>query len=229
MARNVKINSDTLISFIDQFYAEKCDDNAEQLKIPLIGEYVRSKGYDVADYLIRRNDEAKAYIKKLQDNTEETHIHTVTVYRDLDMDAFLMKNNTKEKLKKALKERENYYREVTNSASYIFKENKRLGQKVMEYKKRIKGLESELESAESKSADIGYDNKNYKAEKRKLLQIIDTYVYPEIANELLKQQGLLKDTAGIVNPDVIKGEIVTVETNVTEIRSNVIKKLFDSI
>lgn len=55
MARKIKIESDTLISLIEQFYAEKCDGDAEQLKIPQIGEYVRSKGYDVADYLIRRN------------------------------------------------------------------------------------------------------------------------------------------------------------------------------
>lgn len=100
MARKEKIDSDTLISLIDQFYSEKCDGDAGQLKIPQIGEYVRSKGNDVADYLIRRNEEAKAYMKKLQESTEEIHIHTVAVYRDLDMDAFLVKYNTKEKLKR---------------------------------------------------------------------------------------------------------------------------------
>ncbi len=229
MARKVKIDSDTLIGLIDQFYAEKCDGNAEQLKIPQIGEYARSKGCDVADYLIRRNSEAKAYINKLQENTEETHIQTVAVYRDLDMDAFLMKNNTKEKLKKALKERECYYREVTNSASYCFKENKRLDQQVKEYKKRIKELEELLEAAENKCADIGNVSRNSKAENQKLREIIDTYVYPEIANELLKQQGLLKNTAGIVNPDAIIGNMATVETDITEIRSKVIKRLFDSV
>jgi HD-GYP domain-containing protein (c-di-GMP phosphodiesterase class II) len=229
MARKVKIDSDTLIGLIDQFYAEKCDGNTELLKIPQIGEYARSKGCDVADYLIRRNSEAKVYIKKLQENTEETHIHTVAVYRDLDMDAFLMKNNTKEKLKKALKERENYYKQVTNSASYSFKENKRLEQQVMEYKKRIKELEEKIEFIENKNTGIGYDSRNDKAENQKLRAIIETYVYPEIANELLKQQGLLKNTAGIVNPDAIKGEIASAETDVTEIRSKVVKKLFDSI
>lgn len=229
MARKEKIDSETLISLIDQFYAEKCDGDAGQLKIPHIGEYVRSKGYDVADYLIRRNEEAKAYIKKLHENTEEVYIHTVALYRDLDMDAFLMKNNTKEKLKKSLKERENYYREVTNSASYSFKENKRLDQQVKELKKRIKELEHELESAESKGAEIGSNNRNYKAENRKLREIIDTYVYPEIANELLKQQGLLKLTTGIINTEVFENEIAAAETDITEIKSKVIRGLFDSI
>lgn len=229
MARKAKIDSDTLISLIDQFYAEKCDGDAGQLKIPQIGEYVRSKGYDVADYLIRRNKEAKAYIKKLKESTEEIHIYTVAVYRDMDMDAFLMKNNTKEKLKNALKERENYYRKVTNSAAYSFKEKKRLEQQVKELKKQTIELKEGLETVVAKGADIGSDNRKYKSENRKLRKIIDTYVYPEIANQLLKQQGLMKNTTRIINPEVIENEIVTAETDVTEIKSKVIKGLFDNI
>jgi hypothetical protein len=126
MGRKAKIESSKLISLIDQFYAERCFDDNELLKIPEIGKYIRSKGYDVADYIIRRNSEAKKHIKELKEDTEETHIYTVSVYRDIDMDSFLMKNNTNEKLKKAIIERENYYRKVTNSASYSFKENKHL-------------------------------------------------------------------------------------------------------
>lgn len=229
MARKVKINSNTLISLIDQYYAEKCDYDVGQLKIPKIGEYVRSKGYDVADYLIRRNEEVKSYIKKLKESIEEIYMHTVVVYRDIDMDAFLMKNNTKEKLKKVLKDRENYYREVTNSASYSFKENKSLKQQVKELKKQIIELEQELKTAVSKSADISSDNRKYKVDNRKLREIIDTYVYPEIANKLLEKQGLLKNSARIVNPEVIENELVTAETDVTEIKSTIIKGLFDSI
>lgn len=229
MARKVKVDSDVLVGLIDQFYAEKCDGDSKQLKIPQIGEYVRSKGYDVADYLIRRNKDAKEYIKRLQESTEESHIHTVVVYRDLDMESFLQKNNTKDKLKKALKERENYYRTVTHSASYSFKENTRLEQQVIEYKKRIKVLEEALEISERKASDVFSDNKNYKSENQKLREIINTYVYPEIANELLKQQGVLKNSAEIVNPDVIKDDIVSVDTDITGIKSKIIKGLFEQI
>lgn len=229
MARKVKVDSDVLIGLIDQFYAEKCDGNAKQLKIPQIGKYVRSKGYDVADYLIRRNENAKEYIKRLQECTEESHVHTVVVYRDLDMESFLEKNNTKDKLKKALKERENYYRTITHSASYSFKENKRLEQQLIEYKKRIKELKDMLEITERKATDIFSDNKNYKSENQKLREIINTYVYPEIANKLLKQQGLLKNSAEIVNTDVIKDEIISADTDITGIKSKIIKGLFERI
>lgn len=229
MARKVKVESDTLISLIEQYYAEKCDGDATQLKIPQIGSFARSKGYDIADYLIRRNEEARAYIQKLQETSEEIHIHTVAVYRDINMDDFLAKNNTKEKLKNALKERENYYRELSNSAAFSFKENKCLVLQEKTLKKHIEELEKELEAVQDKSSDLSTDSRIYKAENRKLRDIIHTYVYPEIANELLKQQGLLKDTANIVNPVVVDSEIVTADADITKINNKIIKGLFDSI
>lgn len=229
MARKVKIDSDTLISLINQFYIEECDSNAQQLRIPQIGEYVRSKGFDIADYLIRRNEKAKAYIKRLQESSEEFHINTVSVYRDLDLDAFLIKNNTKEKLKQAIKERESHYREIANSATYSFKENKLLKQQEKEFKKQVEELKEELKAVKNDCDFIRLGNGNYKVENKKLREIIKTYVYPEISNELLKKQGLLKETADIVNAEIIESEIVTAETNVSNIKSNIIRGLFDKV
>jgi len=229
MGRKAKIESSKLISLIDQFYAEKCIDDNEQLKIPEIGKYVRSKGYDVADYIIRRNSEAKRHIKELKEDTEEVHIYTVTVYRDIDMDSFLMKNNTNQKLKRAITERENYYRKVTNSASYSFNENKQLKRQISKLKKQISEIKVNLNKAENTKSEIENDNKKYIAENRKLRDIINTYVYPEIANQLLKENGLVKNNSDIVDSEVINKEVFNSETDVDKIQKKVNKGLFDSI
>lgn len=229
MPRKVKIESKTLISLIDQFYAEKCEGHPDRLKIPQIGAYIRSKGYDVADYLIRRNEDAKAYIEKLQKTTEEIHVHTVAVYRDLDIENFLMKNSTKEKLRIAIRERENYYREITHSASYSFKENKRLERQISDLKSQITELEEQLEKATAQNECLESQNRNYKIANQKLHEIIDTYVYPEIANELLKRDGLLKNTAEVVAPESLEKQLVTAETDIPQIKNNIVKGLFDSI
>lgn len=229
MPRKVKIESETLISLIDQFYAEKCEGQPERLKIPQIGAYIRSKGYDVADYLIRRNEEAKAYIEKMQNTTEEIHVHTVAVYRDLDIDNFLMKNNTKEKLRIAIRERENYYREITHSASYSFKENKRLERQVVELKQQIEELKSKNECITEKCTVLDSENRRNMIEKQKLREIVDTYVYPEVANELLKQAGLLKNTAEAIEPEALKNNLITATTDIPQIRNNIIKGLFEEI
>lgn len=229
MARKAKVDTDTLISLVDQYYAEKCEGDVTQLRIPLIGQYIRSQGYDIADYILRRNEEVKEYIQKFHNSTEEAHIHTVAIYRDVDLDAFLARNNTKEKLKQSLKERENYYREVTHSAAYSFKENARLTAQIRKLQEHIKQLEEEIKVVQSDTKESMAECKKYQSENRKLRNIIETYVYPEVANELLKKDGLLHDTAEIVNPNKIEQEIVASDTDITQIRNNVIKGLFDNI
>lgn len=229
MARKKSIETDTLISLIDQFYVEKCNSNATRLKIPEIGKYVRSNGYDAADYVIRRDQKARSHIKHLQEATEEIHIHTVAVYRDMDIDAFLQKNNTEEKLKKALKERENYYREVTHSASYCFKEYKNMRQQLQELRKHIAEMETALENEKRDNSENDITNERLRKENKILHEIIDTYVYPEIANELLKKQGVIKNTAEIISTDHFDEHIVSADTDITKIRNNIIKGLFETL
>lgn len=229
MARKAKIDTDTLISLVGQFYAEKCDNNPAALKIPAIGEYIRSQGYDVADYLIRRNHDVRDYITKLQNNAEETYINSVTVYRDMDVTAFVEKNNTPSKLIRAIKERENYYREVTTSAAYCFQENKKLQKRLHDLEKRIKELENSIVNDENTFSETSRLCKELKAENVQLRNIVDTYVYPEIANELLKKQGLLKTTAGIVDADKVEGSIINSDTDVSPIKNNILKGLFDKV
>jgi len=229
MARKKMIETDTLLGLIDEFYILKCDREASLLKIPAIGEYIRSKGYTVQDYLLRRNDDVRNYIDKLHTTSEETHIKTVSVYRDIDIDAFLQKNCTTSKLKKALCERECYYREITDSAAHSFKENKRLEQENRELQKQNKELQLELEEKSEACSTFASNNRLLTKENKALRNIIDTYVYPEIANELLKKSGLIHETASIVDKNLVDETIVSANTNVTKIKNKVVKELFDRI
>lgn len=229
MARKIKIDTETLLSLVGQFYAEKCDNDPSKLKIPAIGEYIRVQGYDVADYLIRRNQDVRDYISGLQNNSENIYISTVSVYRDIDIRAFLEKNNTPDKLMKAIKERENYYREVTNSASYSFQENKKIKRKIQDMEKHICELEAVLAEYKEKCTELNNKCRDLGEETIRLRDIVDNYVYPEVANELLKKQGLLKATADVVDMDKVEEGIISADTDVEKIKSNIIKGLFDKV
>lgn len=229
MGRNSSISTEVLINLIEEFYTLKCNRDASVLKIPAIGSYIRSKGYPVKDYILRRNEFAREYIDKLRTTTEETHIRSVSVYRDIDLDLFLQKNNTLSKLKQALTEREGYYREITNSAAYSFKENKVIKVELIEIKKLNNKLKLELNQEIENSKIIKSKNRQLTSENKQLREIIDTYVYPEIANELLKKSGLINETAGVVNENIINNTIVSADTNVTKIKNTVLKGLFDRL
>ena len=51
-------------------------------------------------------------------------------------------------------------------------------------------------------------------ENQKLLQIIKTSVYPEIANELLKEEGLLKYSQKVISEDFLVDNIITAESEI---------------
>ena len=51
-------------------------------------------------------------------------------------------------------------------------------------------------------------------ENQKLLQIIKTSVYPEIANELLKEEGLLKYSQKVISEDFLADNIITADSEI---------------
>lgn len=60
-----------------------------------------------------------------------------------------------------------------------------------------------------------------------LRNIIDTYVYPEIANELLVKNGILKQTSEIIDIEEVDKHIISASTNVDEFISSAINDLME--
>lgn len=229
MARPTKMDQEQMLIFTQQFYAEKCDNNPELLTPAEIGKYIRSQGYDIADYLVRRNPLIRDYIDKMKNQNVLAKITTVSVYMDVDIDELLRKNSTPNKLKKALIEREAYYMELAHSASIIFAENKKLKAKIKSLESRLDELETTFSDKEQVSKEVLADYKAAVTNNRIYKDIIDTYVCPEIANELLKKQGLIKETAGYLDAEKVHNGVLKADDNVKSFKNNIIKGLFTSI
>jgi hypothetical protein len=119
--------------------------------------------------------------------------------------------------------------ELTHSAAVIFKENKRLKAKIKNLEKEFSDLESTISDQKMVSAEA---MNNYKAamnNNRVYRDIIETYVYPEIANELLKKQGFIKETAGYLDANKVHSGVLKANDSVKPLKNNVIKSLFSSI
>ena len=230
MARRKKMDDEQMLLLAQQYYAEKCNDNIALLTIPKIGEYIRSKGHDdIEDYLIRRNEKIKNYINTLKEQKDAIAITTVSVFKDMDIDDFLKKNRTIPALKKALIERQNYYMKVAHSASLIFEENKELKKKLEKLEIEISSLEKELESSSTTNKETLSGFHVAKRRARFLQDLVETYVYPEIANELLVQNGILKKTENIVDPSIVNEKLVKPTNDVSKIKSNLIKGMFEAL
>ena len=87
---------------------------------------MRSQGYAVEDYLIRRNKELREHIAAYNQAIVQRNIDAVIVFHGLDIDAFLAKNSSPQTLKEALTKRDAYYEKIANNASELKKKNEKL-------------------------------------------------------------------------------------------------------
>ena len=226
MGRKRYITDDELIILSDKYLYEKCEGNPEFFKIPEFGNYLRENGYpEVKDYIIRRSEPAMEHIYSLQDNQENRDLSTLAVYKTLDVDAFLTRNNSMSALKKSLTELSMYYKRVVESSSRVHKNGKEAIQRYKQTEKNFKKLSAEFETLKEKEEQLTQQIKTLKKENKTLQTIIDTYVYPEIANELLQQHGLIKETQGLIDTTAIEKHIIKSDTEIKS-GSNVIRGMF---
>ena len=98
-------------------------------------------------------------------------------------------------------------------------------EKMEEYKTKLTKLEKE-------NLEISVDNKKLKSLNKSLTSliksyktIIETYVYPEIANELLMEDMLINETQKIINSEILSEKIITAQTPIKS-ESKIIQGLF---
>lgn len=229
MGRKKQITEEELIQCINDFLYNCCDGDQSKLKIPAIGNYLRENGYPaLQDYLIRRNEAASSYLKKLKEEGCKEELRVVAIYKTLDVEKFLDTHSSKVSLKKGLMDLDQYYKSVAMSAATINNRydamKKEEKQRDTELKKTIASKKELQEHVES----LEHRNKELTGMNQALKSIVDNYVYPEIANELLQKSGLIQQTEGYIKNNVLDQQLVKADT-VIKSNSNIIQGMFQRV
>lgn len=239
MARNKLITDKELLKLIQKFLEEKCGGNASKLKLPAIAEYVSQTGYPgYRVETLRRNKAARDYIDTLMDTAEGKALVTVVTYKSLDIEAFLTANTTHQSMTRALTQLDTYYKTIADSAVL-------LNGKYKELEKQVEIIANERDNALKQLNELTIShqattnlNKILKKENEIYKKVLSDYVYPDIANELLKKEGILKKSSSYIESDVLETKIITSSTCIipddserktvkAKSGSNVIQGLFD--
>lgn len=229
MGRKKIIGDEDLLRLIDEYYETVCVRDGKRLKLPEICTFIRENGYpEYQDYILRRNKPAVAHIEALRSSGEEMGASFLSAYKTLDVESFLARNSGRKALTKALTELDRYYEAVSSRAVEVFQKNKKLEEKNSENMAELKKLNSRIADLENQIADQSEKLKNIKQENAAYKKVVDAYIYPEIANELLKKSGFLQNTQGIIKEEALESEIIHSDT-VVKSKSNVIQGLFDSL
>lgn len=229
MGRRKIITDKELIGLVDTYFSEQCEGDVKLLKTPLICEYIRKNGYpSYQDYILRRNKAVMEHINQIKTLQSDEDYKFLSAYKTIDVEEFVSKNHGVSAMKRALTELDSYYKSVSDKATKICDRNRELESLLADNKVKIMELNMELESSREEIEELKNSIKALTVNNGSYREIIDTYVYPEIANELLKQSGLLQNTNGIIKVDAVKTEVIHPDTPIKS-QSNIIQGLFDRI
>ena len=216
MARKKYIDDEELVLLFEQYLQKQCSNNPKVFKIPQFGNYLRNNGFpQVADTTIRRNKEFRQALNDKLELFEDDSYQTVITYKTLDVERFLMTNRTPKAIKSALVELNGHYKRIVDAA-IAYKDE------VESLKKRMEELKSEI--AQLKEGKYAFNEqarrkKELAEENKKLRNLLKTSLYPEIANELLKEEGLLKFDHQTVTKQYLKEQVITADSEISFIKN----------
>lgn len=205
MARPKSFSEEEIIALINEYYLKYPN---MMIKASDLERYARTHGRpNFKAYSIRRCPKAKQYIDKINADNQVTLVTTIATWSQLDVDAFLNLNRSRSDLKNALIQRDNYYGEVCRTAGEFLNDKNRLEAKITRMQSEIDDLKNQI--AQLEQMKTNKINQYSQQMLLKMKKVLDTYVYPDIANEILKKEGLDTLFGLYVNPASIESEMIT--------------------
>ena len=194
MARPRKMTTEQMLSVVDLYYATQVAGNARLMKCSLIAAYAVSLGYAADGYDFRRNPEVREQIECLKIEAEvfaEEKV-AVTAFKSLDVAGLIRNNPSMAQLAKALTELNDYWKRIYDHAEQISKENSVLKKGKTEYQEEQKKSVLSQEKLTAENMELSQRNNRLIVENRYLRKMLRTYLYPDVANEILVQEKALK-------------------------------------
>lgn len=230
MARPKYIEDTVLLNLIKQYFDNECNNDIQKLKASEITKYINTHGYpDYPASTLRRTPIAMEYIEELKKAASNEHYVTVVAYQTIDATSMVDSNRSRNRLISAITERDCYYKKIADSAAYHF-------EKYNELKKEYDLEKEKNDFLAQKTEELEKQIIQYKSEIKQLINdltvtnnMIKTYIYPEIANELLAKEGAIRKTPGILKDGTLEKNIITTATNIKKTiksDSNIIKGLY---
>ena len=220
MSRKKSIETEELIRLFEEY---RIENGGEKVSIPKFCRYLNNKGIDVKEYTLRRYKEFRKYMDDANSESAQKAESDVVAYKTLDVDEFLDKNRSKERLRKALIVRDQYYAKIASRAADAIKERKKLEEKVKELEGRID--EFVLMSSNAKKREDNAEIRKKNSAIVKLRALLESYVYPDAANAILEKAGILEVVNSIVPDEAIKGKMIEAETEVKPSRFDSLNEL----
>jgi hypothetical protein len=180
--------TEQMLEIVDAYFKDEAAGNTALLKYSLIAVCAAKSGYDASDYDFRRNADVRNRIEELK-NTNGAFCDAVpAVYKSLDVEEFIRNNRGVEQLKKALSELDAYWMRVFEHAAKVTMQNRSITKAKKELAEEFTRVAGERGSLYNEKTELTKQNRSLTLENRYLRSMLKTYLYPSVANEILKSE-----------------------------------------
>lgn len=202
MGRHKKNDSSVLLGIVNDFYEHEAGGECGKLKYSALEKYARSRGVQASWYDFRRDSEVLSRIRELRERRErQDTAPVIPAYKSLDIEGLLCNTRTMEELKQKLYELDCYWKKAYDSAARFMEENQRLSAQESHCERELRRLAREKEEESALRVSMETQIRKLEKENAYLRRTLREYLYPAIANELVRESGLPSGKSGAVRPD----------------------------
>ena len=216
MGRPRKVNSEELVKIVDSYF--ESNGNPAEVRYSLIAKYAIRLGVNVKEYDFRRDENVKKRIEELKKKVYVKDVGIV-VYKSMDIEAMICKNNTREKLVNSLIAINDSWKRIYDKIAEVTRSNSLLLTDVLSEKEKVKKLNDDKVLLEKEVGEAKTSINKLLDENRYLKRMIKKYLYPSLANELLKEDKVIDFYHTEINAEAIEN---MVDSNIPKNFSNLV-------
>jgi len=201
IARPRKTSADVMIQIVDSFFESHGDPS--KMKCSCLEEHACSLGFDIKAYDFRRSEAVRQRIEELRRSVWVSGGNEAVAYKSMDVDALINRNYTREMLKNSLLELDETWRGMYEKAAALSSKNASLLSTLAAKDKKIEAIGAERDSLAARLYPLEHSERVLSVENRYLRKALREYLYPAIANEILKEENILEQADTDVAPTAI--------------------------
>lgn len=226
MGRPKTISDEDAINLVNQYFTGPCAGVAERLNLPDIANYIRQNGYpSYRVETLRRSPVVRRHIESLLSTVNKQARVKLVSYKSLDIEALLDNNRTRGALTKALTDIDMYYKTIADTSAEIIRNEQKKNKEIEELKTRVTELTHENESLSETITNLKQESKELQKQNAALHNVVDKYVYPEMASVLLQESGYIQSDTEYVDPAKLRENTITSNSHVKS-ESKIIEGMF---
>ena len=196
MARPKKLSDADAVRLVDSLYEQRGDHT--KLKFIDLEKHAASLNMDVRAYDLRRNDTVLRRIAEIEELELNAGSLAALAYKGLDIDGFILSNRTPDKLKRGLAELDGRWRKLYDCAVGLSRRVSALTDGLHESESRASSLKAHNTELSEQPAAAQRSAAEYKTENAYLRKRIREFLYPALADTILKSLGeYANDATGV--------------------------------